>query len=383
MRKNIQRIGLIGAFVCCILLLFAACSQNGNTGAAGSAASESDGQSNSFATVEDKQIGVSIEMPNGKDGTLVKAFIEPNDYPADMQPKDGIAIDYFAPSFWEGNSSLSAEDLQRRLLSVQYYDQTAWDGWIAGGKSMSDITGISTNKEIGRKDGMVYICSQQDINDGKLEGRDLELYRSAVQLIPQMRDSIKLISRAAANMSTFPSVSTKDINDKAVDDTVISANKLTMINFWATFCGPCVEEMPDLQKMSAEMPDGTKLIGIVGDAADDQLINQAQKLADSKGVTYPNLIPDAALREYINKNITAYPTTIFVDSKGNIIGDAIVGAHNREFYETELANRLKGLNSLSEDTKSTDGSKSDNSTFEQPQGNDSSKAAGPAPAPAS
>lgn len=373
MKNVLRKIGLLGIVLCCVSLLFAACAQSRDAGTA-------NGPYTAFETLEDSQIGVSIEMPKDESGTLVKAFIEPTEFPAETQPKDGIQIVYFAPSFWAGGSSLSADELQKQLFFVQYYDQAAWDGWIAEGKSMSDITGKKTNQEIGRKDGMVYIYSGQDVDEGKLEGQDLELYRAAVKLIPKIRDGVKLIPRAASNMGAFPAISTKDINGNDVDKSVLSGNKLTMINFWATFCGPCIEEMPDLEQMSKEMPEGTQLIGVAGDALDDKLISQSQQIAKDKGVTYLNLLPDATLAEYVAKNIVAYPTTIFLDSKGNIIGDAIVGAHNREFYEAELASRLKSLDAAAGSTEAT-GATGNVSQKNSPAGSQNGgKVPGPAPA---
>ncbi len=91
MKKRMKKIGLFGTVFCCALLLFTACGKSGNAdavrsnaSAAGSVVSEPSQPGSAFETVEDKEVGVSIEMPNDKDGTLVKAFIEPNDYPAEM-----------------------------------------------------------------------------------------------------------------------------------------------------------------------------------------------------------------------------------------------------------------------------------------------------------
>ena len=51
------------------------------------------------------------------------------------------------------------------------------------------------------------------------------------------------------------SFSLTTLTDETIDDSIISENKLTMVNFWATWCGPCVSEIPDLQLISEEYAD--------------------------------------------------------------------------------------------------------------------------------
>ena len=61
------------------------------------------------------------------------------------------------------------------------------------------------------------------------------------------------------------SFSTTDINGAPVDSSIFSEKKLTVVNVWGTFCGPCIEEMPELADWAREMGDDIQLIGIVGD----------------------------------------------------------------------------------------------------------------------
>ena len=316
----------------CVLMLFSAC--NANIG---------DGSSYNTETVSDSQVGISLKIPKSENDILDKSLVDLSSFPVETQPNEGIAITYYAPGFWASSRTVPADELRRLLFTVQYYDEAVWNAWIADGKAMSDITGYPTNEIIGQKDGMIYIFSQTVIDEGSLTGEDLELYRGAVKLIPQMRKSIKLIPRAAENIDAFPAFSAETLSGEIVKSSIISDHKLTMISFWATFCGSCIEEMPDLQKMSSEMPAGTQLIGIVGDASGEDSIKLSKQITKEKGVSYLNLVPDEALKNFIDSNIAAYPTTIFVDSENNIVGAVIVGEHSSEFYTTELENRLKHL----------------------------------------
>ena len=59
--------------------------------------------------------------------------------------------------------------------------------------------------------------------------------------------------------------STVDLDGNEVTDDIFRNKKLTVINIWGTFCGPCVNELPELESWSEEMPDDVQIIGLVGD----------------------------------------------------------------------------------------------------------------------
>lgn len=138
------------------------------------------------------------------------------------------------------------------------------------------------------------------------------------------------------------SFSTTDINGAPVDSSIFSEKKLTVVNVWGTFCGPCIEEMPELADWAREMGDDIQLIGIVGDINgenDTQHIELAQTIVQTASVEYTNLIPNDDLDELMS-NIIGVPTTFFVDQTGAIVGDPIIGANVagcKEFAENYLA----------------------------------------------
>jgi thiol-disulfide isomerase/thioredoxin len=135
--------------------------------------------------------------------------------------------------------------------------------------------------------------------------------------------------------------STVDLDGNEVTDDIFRNKKLTVINIWGTFCGPCVNELPELESWSEEMPDDVQIIGLVGDVNgvdDSGQIQTAQDILAQTGVKYTNIVPNSDLSDLMG-TIYAYPTTIFVDSTGNIVGDPIVGADvdgYRSFVENYL-----------------------------------------------
>ncbi len=75
----------------------------------------------------------------------------------------------------------------------------------------------------------------------------------------------------------------------------------TLVNCFTTWCSPCVNEMPDLDKLYQEMKEkGVGVVGMVIDSVgedgttdEDTVKKKAQILKEKTGVTYPLLIPDA------------------------------------------------------------------------------------------
>ena len=145
--------------------------------------------------------------------------------------------------------------------------------------------------------------------------------------------------------NTTLSFSTVDLDGQPVtSEDLFSNNKITMVNIWGTFCGPCINEMPELEKLYAEFTgQGCGIIGIVGDAAgvdDESIISDAKSIIADTGVTYPNILPWDGLQDQLSFN--AFPTTYFVDSKGTVIGAPVVGAYIDQ-YSSRLREALESI----------------------------------------
>lgn len=117
--------------------------------------------------------------------------------------------------------------------------------------------------------------------------------------------------------------STTDLDGNAVDESIFDGYDLIMLNFWAYWCGPCVREMPELEKLHQAYPN-VLLLGVI---VDDSDMDETRAVIESTGVTYPVLYPKgdllrlAATCQYI-------PTTYFISPDGAILGDPVVGAQD-------------------------------------------------------
>ena len=126
--------------------------------------------------------------------------------------------------------------------------------------------------------------------------------------------------------------------DAITSSEIFSGHKVTMVNIWATWCGPCVREMPDLQKLSAGFAEkDCQIIGVCLDALDEDTTNDALAILEKAGVSFPNLV---VTREMDWANVGVIPTSYFVSEDGTILTETVVGA-NISGYNHMLSKALE------------------------------------------
>lgn len=135
-------------------------------------------------------------------------------------------------------------------------------------------------------------------------------------------------------LSNFTS---EDVNGNAVDRSVFSGKKLTMVNIWATFCSPCIREMPELGELNREYAaKGVQVIGIVADITDrkgnisEPLLADAKEIIKATNADYLHIVPSASLVQSKLRYVSSVPETIFVDEYGRQVGKSYVGARSKE-----------------------------------------------------
>lgn len=206
---------------------------------------------------------------------------------------------------------------------------------------IAELTEKKYNEKLAEFDKYVIYFSYDDYNDEGLSGESKEMYKvlyDDIQNVKESTTTFKPVTPQEAITSLNKIEFTlKDLEgNEIVSSDVFKENKLTMINIWATFCGPCIREMPDLQKIHEELKEqGVAVLGIIGDTPDEDNEIAAKKIIETKGVKFINVIPDEEIKSSLIESIAGYPTTLFVDSEGKIVGTVITGSRTKEEY-TEI-----------------------------------------------
>jgi len=122
----------------------------------------------------------------------------------------------------------------------------------------------------------------------------------------------------------------RDLSGNVVSTAALKG-KVVLLNFWATWCGPCREEIPEMIKLQAQYKDTLEVIGASEDEAAPE---QVAKFAKRAGINYPVIMSSAQLeREY--GRVAALPTTFVINADGRVV-QKNVGVYPFEFYDMEV-----------------------------------------------
>ncbi|RMH65436.1 MAG: TlpA family protein disulfide reductase [Calditrichaeota bacterium] len=123
-----------------------------------------------------------------------------------------------------------------------------------------------------------------------------------------------------------------DFTFKSLDGKEVSLSdykgKVVLVNFWATWCGPCIGEMPDLNKLYQAYKDkGFQILGL----AVSSRPNDIPKKVKQTGVTYPILLnAEPAVAKF--GGFGAIPQTFIIDQNGTIV-HSVTGSRGYEDFE--------------------------------------------------
>ncbi len=151
---------------------------------------------------------------------------------------------------------------------------------------------------------------------------------------------------------TLKNFKTTDLDGNEVTQEIFSNADLTMINIWATYCNPCLGEMPDIGVLAEEYADqGVQIVGILMDVYDQNWnvvqsqVDLAKEIIQETGADYLHLMPSTDLIYAKLRYVQAVPETIFVDKEGNLVGEPHLGARTKNKWSEEIQKRLEMVHS--------------------------------------
>jgi thiol-disulfide isomerase/thioredoxin len=145
----------------------------------------------------------------------------------------------------------------------------------------------------------------------------------------------------------------KSVTGKAVDFTwkddgktysfsEFTKGKVVFLNFWATWCGPCKREIPDIIAIDKELK-GKDFVIIGANVDNNGSVEQMTKLVTNfvkaKGITYMNFLVNVELTSAYG-GINGIPATFIIDKQGKIV-ESLVGMRDKETFMTSIKRALK------------------------------------------
>jgi thiol-disulfide isomerase/thioredoxin len=154
---------------------------------------------------------------------------------------------------------------------------------------------------------------------------------AAVKNVSAQQSGQMPVVRFVSNPQVAPPFLVRDIDGNVIS-TAEWKDKVVLLNFWATWCPPCREEVPELVDLQTRYKDRLQVIGISMDDPED--IRTVKKFAVQEGVNYPIVM---ASREIILEygGVPALPTSFVVNTESKVV-QKHVGLYPTFVYETEV-----------------------------------------------
>jgi thiol-disulfide isomerase/thioredoxin len=152
----------------------------------------------------------------------------------------------------------------------------------------------------------------------------------ALSFVPQRSQAQLPVIRFVRDPDPAPDFKVKDLDGKEINLEAYKG-KVILLNFWASWCGPCRAEIPGLIDLQNKYKDRVQIIGLVVDDDDESEVRDVVK---SESINYPVAFTSTQVRMDYG-GIAALPTVFIVNTEGRVV-QKHVGLYNPELYETEV-----------------------------------------------
>lgn len=146
-----------------------------------------------------------------------------------------------------------------------------------------------------------------------------------------------VLAPARASAAALATLQSRSFSDLAGSDRTLLdwQGKVRVVNFWATWCEPCREEIPALQRVQARFAgNGLETIGISIDHAD-----KVRQFAKNMAITYPLLLGDASVIDVaraLGNRAGGLPYTLVLDAQGKLLASKLGGITEAQLTEILL-----------------------------------------------
>ena len=203
------------------------------------------------------------------------------------------------------------------------------------------------DKIVSYKGNTYYIAYNETLNREANPGsteEDEVFYKKMADVIPRLKKDIIIVPPVKMNLEKvvdeklLAKMKIKDTNGNVVTSEIFRNYDITAVNIWTTWCGPCVEEMPELAKLYKDLPANANFISVCMDGEEEQ--EKARKILEKSNAEFVTLLGDERLREGAFGDVIAFPTTVFINREGKMVGDPFMSPGNKSTYRSLIEEKL-------------------------------------------
>lgn len=276
--------------------------------------------------IESREVFVRPCEDYTQDGQIKYALLRFSATTVEERAQEGLSVDFIA---WE-------ETLEKvGALGVYRSDLD---------ESLDELTACDTHQKLGESpDGnyAYYLSSRLDGNE--LLTQELRQTQLTITEMHKLNVEMGYSAFSVDRMEGVNNVgnfSTTDVFGNAFTQEFFQQYDLTLVNAFATWCSPCVQEMPELEKLRKAYEEKDIKLGVVGVVLDTKTpfgtdvsaVERAKVLYQRSGAQFPFVMPDETNMNDRLTGIESVPETFFVDRQGNIMSDPYVGARSMEAW---------------------------------------------------
>ncbi len=259
----------------------------------------------------------------------------------------------------QSNTEMTAEEKRNTFLEKVRPFRKAIAGFYVVDKSKAEVNpttdtikhGYTELTVVGEDDGHYYLFAKGPMVPEGLSETSITQYQAlmadADQLLTQITavpETLADVARMHLTKDAILDLASEDFNGNSFTNANYKDAKITMVNFWATWCGYCVEELPILGDLAASYDaKDFQIVGVLTDGYEDapDTIEKAKAMLTASQADYTNLKLSTSIAQRYAPLLKVMPTTVFVNAEGTILDDPLEGVLTIEGYKEKVDALLK------------------------------------------